>query len=137
MSESKVAIVTGAGSGVGRDTALLLADKGYHVALVGRTTSKLQDTADTISRTSPDTTCWILAHDLATAEAPQAIVDEVMQQAGRIDLLANVAGYALAQPVERTTLEQVRAMLDINVTSVMMLTTMAMIASKGLNANTD
>lgn len=122
MSESKVAIVTGAGSGVGRDTALLLCEAGFAVALVGRTESKLRETAALIENECDGARTLAVAADLCDAEAPQRVVERVLDAFGQVDALVNVAGAAPLQPIERITPEAWRQNVDINLSAPVLLT---------------
>lgn len=117
MSDSPVAIVTGSGSGIGRRTAQLLDEQGYNLVLVGRTESKLQDTAETLSRES-------LVHpaDVADPDNAGKIVEATLEKFGRIDALVNNAGYAVLTQVKRLDAEQWRQIVDINLSSVVYMT---------------
>lgn len=86
-SDAPVAIVTGAGSGIGRATALRLGRDGYRVALVDRDLEGLGRTA----ASSEAETCQIVA-DLGVEAAPRAVVDETQQRLGDASLLVNAAG---------------------------------------------
>ncbi|NJL31319.1 MAG: SDR family oxidoreductase [Phycisphaerales bacterium] len=122
---TKSAIITGAGSGVGQALALLLAESGYELLLAGRTTEKLEQTAQLIHQTSPR--LKVISHqaDIAEPATCKAIIDNAMQQFGRIDALINVAGYASMVPIEKITPQEWRTTLDINLSSVIYLTTAA------------
>jgi NAD(P)-dependent dehydrogenase (short-subunit alcohol dehydrogenase family) len=95
-----VAIVTGAGTGIGRAVAALLAGAGYGLALVGRRRETLQDTADAIG--APAETLVVPA-DLARPEAAGRVVDAVLDRWGRVDALVNNAGAAPLVPIDETT----------------------------------
>lgn len=86
----KIAIVTGAGQGLGREIALVLAEEGATVALVGRTAAKLEAVAQEIR--SKGGTAWPIPRDLTEAEQVQSMVDAVVERFGRIDVLVNNAG---------------------------------------------
>lgn len=86
----KIAIVTGSGQGLGRAIALVLAEEGATVALVGRTASKLEKVADEIA--AQGGSAVTVPRDLTEAEQVQSMVDEVMERFGRIDILVNNAG---------------------------------------------
>ena len=115
-----VAVITGAGSGVGRDTALLLAEAGYDLVLVARTEDKLKATARLIAEEHPDYAghVEVMPGDVADAERVKAIIDAVADKFGRLDALANVAGYAPIQPMEKLTPDIVRDCLDVNLAGV-------------------
>ena len=86
----KIAIVTGAGQGLGREIALVLAEEGATVALVGRTASKLEAVAAEIC--GKNGSAWAIPRDLTQEDQVQSMVDEVMERSGRIDILVNNAG---------------------------------------------
>ncbi|MEM7577432.1 MAG: SDR family oxidoreductase [Planctomycetota bacterium] len=116
---SQVAIVTGAGSGVGRDTAMLLAEAGYAVVLVGRTESKLNDSIELIqSELDKPATLHAMPTDLTDPVAVQQLVDTTVEKLGRIDAVANVAGSAPLQPIERIEDDVLDACLAANLKSV-------------------
>jgi len=120
---TKIAIVTGAGSGVGRDTALLMADAGYTVALVSRTEANLQATAEYIREEGrPDAETLILPADVSDSAAVEKMVQAVLDKYGRIDAVANCAGSAPLQPIDRMTDDIIDAALDVNLKSVLYVT---------------
>lgn len=122
-NETKVAIVTGAGSGVGRDTALLMADAGYAVVLVSRTESDLQATADYIHQEGrPDAVTLVIPTDVTDSAAVDEMVQATLDKFGRIDAVANCAGSAPLQPIEKLTDGIIDAALNVNLKSVMYIT---------------
>lgn len=86
----KIAIVTGAGKGIGREAALAVAAEGATVVAVARTQANLDETVEMIR----DRGCRAisLSHDLTVGAEVQAMVDTVMERYGRIDILVNNAG---------------------------------------------
>jgi len=125
MSASKIAVVTGAGSGIGRAAALALLREGYKVALAGRRREALDETvkmaADHAANAMPVVT------DVSNPESVAALFDAVKQAHGRVDVLFNNAGIG-APPVnlEDLTFEQWRAVVDINLTGAFLCTQAAM-----------
>ena len=118
-SNLKVALVTGAGSGIGRATALALVREGYHVALAGRRLDALEKTA---ADADADRTL-VVPTDLADPAAVNALFDKTCQQYGRLDLLFNNAGSgAPPVPLEDLTFEQWRKVIDVNLTGVFLCT---------------
>lgn len=86
----RVALVTGAGRGIGRAIALAFAAEGAAVALTARTTAELSDAVDAIH--SAGGTALALPADLADRQVPQQLVDEVEQALGPVEILVNNAG---------------------------------------------
>ncbi len=106
----KVAIVTGAGSGIGRDVALALSAQGYCVGLAGRRLSLLEETAAMAA--SP---CLAVRADVADPAEVDALFEATQKKFGRLDLLFNNAGFgAPAVPLEDLPREQWRAVVDVN-----------------------
>lgn len=112
MTDSKVAIVTGAGKGIGRATALGLAGAGYRIAAFSRTGVDLerlqQDLGD---RTERHTTC---RGDVGDAPAVEAFVRTVQDRWGRIDLLVNNAGFGVSAPIQELKLADWDGMMAAN-----------------------
>ena len=88
--KDKIAIVTGAGQGLGRAIALMLGEEGAVVAVVGRTTSQLESVAAEITQAGGR--AWPITADLTEEDQVQGMVDQVMEKYGRIDILVNNAG---------------------------------------------
>jgi NAD(P)-dependent dehydrogenase (short-subunit alcohol dehydrogenase family) len=110
--DRKIAIVTGAGSGIGRAVAAALLGAGYCVGLAGRRREPLVETAGT----APDRALPIPT-DVADAGSVRALFDAVRVRWGRLDLVFNNAGVgAPGIPLEDLTVEQWRAVVDINLT---------------------
>ena len=95
-----VTIITGAGSGIGRSLAILLAAKGHQVALAGRTQSKLEETGRLCAESR-----GLLIHptDLRDERSATTLVSDVVARWGRVDNLVNCAGVAPLAPIDRTT----------------------------------
>jgi NAD(P)-dependent dehydrogenase (short-subunit alcohol dehydrogenase family) len=107
----KVAIVTGAGTGIGRAVALALAEAGYAVLLAGRRREPLEATAAAAGR------CFAVPTDVADAASVAALFDEARRRFGRLDLLFNNAGIgAPPAPIDELSIEQWRSVVDINLT---------------------
>ncbi len=112
---TKVAIVTGAGSGIGKASALALLQAGYAVVLAGRRADRLQAAA---AEAGP-LAAWALVVpvDVSDPASVQALFAETQQRFGRLDLLFNNAGIgSRAAPLEDLDLASWRATLDINLT---------------------
>jgi NAD(P)-dependent dehydrogenase (short-subunit alcohol dehydrogenase family) len=103
MAQTPVAIVTGAGSGIGRAVCGLLANAGYRLSLVGRREAKLQETMDGIAaRSAAAPEMLILSADLASAQQAMSVVDMTVEQWGRVDALVHAAGNAAVVSIDRT-----------------------------------
>jgi len=106
-SESKVAIVTGAGSGIGRSTARLLAARGYTVAIVGRTLAKLGRVEAANMRPYQ---C-----DVTDPGQVERTVGAIVAELGRIDYLVNCAGQYRTMPADEITPAARAALFEVNV----------------------
>lgn len=112
MSNSKTAIVTGAGSGVGRCVARRLAEAGYRVALVGRTESSLRQTGAALGS---EGTAWITISTDITRDADRArIVERTLAAFGRIDAVVNNAGAAAIKPLRDHTIDDLLTVFEVN-----------------------
>ena len=89
-----VAIVTGAGSGVGRATAIALAGAGHRILLVSRTESSLEETRKLAMDLHPDADIIVAPADVSEVSAANEIVQKALDAWGRIDVLVNAAGGA-------------------------------------------
>lgn len=108
----RVAVVTGATSGIGEATALLLAAEGAAVALVGRRTDRLQALAASIREAGGS--ALPVAADLAEAGAAERVAEAVRAGLGAVDLVVANAGVMLPAPYEALDLGDVGRMLDLN-----------------------
>jgi NAD(P)-dependent dehydrogenase (short-subunit alcohol dehydrogenase family) len=111
----KVAIVTGAGSGIGRAVALALQSVGYAVALAGRRGAELQATADMASQGGGEMLAF--PTDVRQPESIKALFAASREKFGRLDVLFNNAGIgAKAVPMEDLSYEQWNDVVSINLT---------------------
>jgi NAD(P)-dependent dehydrogenase (short-subunit alcohol dehydrogenase family) len=118
-TNDKIAIVTGAGSGIGRATALALVREGYRVVLAGRRLDALEETA---SQGDRDRTLAIPT-DLSDPVSVDALFEKTKISFGRLDLLFNNAGSGAPPiPLEDLTLEQWRKVIDVNLTGAFLCT---------------
>ena len=115
MAGERFALVTGAGAGIGRATAVALARAGWHVALVGRRRDKLLEAAREIGdvgRRAIAAPC-----DVGDPEAVKSLFATIEQGFGRLDLLFNNAGQgAPAVPFDELSFAQWKAVVDVNLT---------------------
>jgi NAD(P)-dependent dehydrogenase (short-subunit alcohol dehydrogenase family) len=115
----KVALVTGAGSGIGRAVSLALAGAGYAVVLAGRRLAALEGTA----ALAPSAKMLPVSADVGKAEDVAQLFDIVQQRFGRLDLLFNNAGTgAPPVPLENLTPAQWQAVVDVNLTGPFLCT---------------
>jgi NAD(P)-dependent dehydrogenase (short-subunit alcohol dehydrogenase family) len=107
---NRVALVTGAGSGIGRAVSLAFHSAGYSVVLAGRRAAELELTAANTQMVAVPT-------DVSQPDAVAALFDRVKEKFGRLDVLFNNAGIgAPAVPMEDLTFEQWNAVLAVNLT---------------------
>jgi NAD(P)-dependent dehydrogenase (short-subunit alcohol dehydrogenase family) len=116
--EGKVAIITGATSGIGMATALKFAGQGGKVAAAGRKKEVLQNIAGPNIRT--------YSVDLLNESETAAFVQNVLNDFGGIDVLVNAAGIIATGTIENTTLGDYDLMMNINVRSIFQLTQLAL-----------
>ena len=117
------AIVTGAGSGVGRDTAILLAECGYHVLLVARSADKLDAAAELAREDAAEgVRVETMPADLLDPAAAPRVVERARELFGRVDALCNIAGGAPLLPIEKLTPAITRDCLAINLEAPALLT---------------
>jgi NAD(P)-dependent dehydrogenase (short-subunit alcohol dehydrogenase family) len=114
MSEAgRVAVITGAGSGIGAAVATRLIGDGWRVALAGRRESALAQTASAAADAAGE--ALVAPTDVADADAVHALFARVREVWGRVDLLFNNAGtFGTAAPVDEFALDQWRAVVDTN-----------------------
>ena len=118
MANPPVAIVTGASSGIGRAAALRFAQIGHHVVLVSRTESALNETAEQIAGDAKT----VFPADVSDPDACAALIAHVTDHLGRLDVLANVAGYATLNTIADTPIDTWRTTVDVNLSSAWYLT---------------
>ena len=107
--QGKVAIVTGASSGIGLATARLLAGKGAKLALAARSKDKLQ----TLAQELPDAVA--VPTDVSKVNEVKLMVKRVYEHFGRVDILVNNAGRGYDVPVEKTDIDVLHYIFDLDV----------------------
>ncbi|MFJ5958916.1 SDR family oxidoreductase [Paenarthrobacter sp. NPDC092416] len=121
LLEGKVAVITGAGTGMGRSTAELLAAEGAHVVLVGRRLSVVEDLAAEIK--ADGGTAHARAADISSKDEVDALVAWVGETLGPVDILVNNAGSASkVLNVRWISQEEWNEVMDVNLNAVYLLT---------------
>ena len=129
MADDRVAIVTGAGSGVGRSAALALLGDGYKVTLVGRRLDALEETAGLAGNNSAN--ALSVSADAGKPDAVANVFKKTVDSFGRLDVLFNNAGIGVRAPsLEEITPEQWQSVVDINLTGTFLCTREAMLIMK-------
>lgn len=124
VDQVKVALVTGAGSGIGRAVAHGLFERGYAVVLAGRTRSRLEETASLAGDVSGRS--LVVECDVSDPGAVAAMFAEVRATFGRLDVLFNNAGqFSTPVPLEEVSFEEWRSVLDTNLTGSFLCTQQA------------
>lgn len=110
--KDRVVIITGAGRGVGRATALLFAREGAQVILFSRTPAHLEETAAAITQAGGRTLA--VAGDVAREEDVRALFQQVQETYGRVDVLVNCAGIVAVRPFVEMDVTTWDAVLNVN-----------------------
>jgi NAD(P)-dependent dehydrogenase (short-subunit alcohol dehydrogenase family) len=112
MQESQVALVTGSSSGIGLETALLLARNGFYTYASMRNLEKSAKITEIANKENlPLQTIHL---DVNNDESVKKAIDKIVQEKDRIDVLVNNAGYGLFGSVEDTTIEEIKAQFETN-----------------------
>jgi len=118
---NKVAIVTGAGSGIGKAVAIALLQEGYHVALAGRRKERLEEAV--AGAGAAGARALVVPSDVADPPSVRGLFDRTKEAFGRLDVLFNNAGTnAPGIPLEELSVEQWRTVVDTNLTGVFLCT---------------
>ncbi len=107
---NKIALITGAGSGIGRGVAEALAEKGYSLVLAGRNHETLEETASLLG----DVQSLCVVTDVANKASVDALFEKIHGTFGRLDLLFNNAGIGIGAPLEDLAAEDWLAVVDTN-----------------------
>jgi len=118
--DSKVALVTGGSTGIGRATALHLAEAGAQVIITGRNRPGLEEAA-----AAHPSIGWLVA-DVARTEEARTTVDEVRRRHGRLDILVNNAGTAQVAPLDDAGPDHASRIFDVNVLGLIEITRQAL-----------
>ncbi|GIW40207.1 MAG: oxidoreductase [Candidatus Binatia bacterium] len=108
----RVAIVTGASSGIGRQVAVDLAARGVRTVLVARRKDKLEEVLATVRPRSPES--FFVVADVAERDTPARVVRETHERFGRIDILVNNAGISKRKHILRLTMEEIEHVMRVN-----------------------
>jgi NAD(P)-dependent dehydrogenase (short-subunit alcohol dehydrogenase family) len=126
---NKIAMITGAGSGVGRASARALSEAGWSLALVGRRREALEETAKALKGPS-----LVLSADVGDPAAVKDVFARLKERFGRLDKLFNNAGRGTpAMPIEELTFEQWQAVVGVNLTGAFLCTQEAVRMMKAQN----
>jgi len=122
-SHNKVAIVTGAGSGIGKAVALALLKEGYRVALAGRRKDRLEAA---VNESGAGPRALAIPTDVSDPEAVRALFSKTKETFGRLDLLFNNAGvFTPTTPIEDLVYEEWKEAVDTNLTGAFLCTQQA------------
>jgi NADP-dependent 3-hydroxy acid dehydrogenase YdfG len=120
MLKDKVAIVTGASSGIGRATAIALAKAGAKVAIAARRTQLLEDLQKEITKIGAE--CITVPCDVTKRKDCQALIDAAIKKWNRIDILINNAGIMPLSFVKNLKVDEWEQMVDVNIKGVLFCT---------------
>jgi NAD(P)-dependent dehydrogenase (short-subunit alcohol dehydrogenase family) len=121
MASNKVALVTGAGSGIGKHVSIALMRNGYSVVLAGRRKDMLEATA--AQAQAPDSQFLVVPTDVSDPASVQALFADIRKSFGRLDLLFNNAGvFTASMPLEDLPYDKWKASVDINLTGAFLCT---------------
>ena len=119
MAQKKIALVTGAGTGIGRAASLGLMKNGFDVVLTGRRKDKLEETA----KMGPSGMSLVVVSDMTDPKSIDALFAKAKEAYGRLDVLFNNAGVGTPPvPLEELTREQWQATVDTNLTAPFLCT---------------
>ena len=136
--ENKVAIITGASSGIGRSTAILFAKMGAKLVLLGRDVNKLNETIKECLNLTTDDNLLLIIGDITDENVQQTLFNECLQKFHKIDILVNNAGSSKPGNLQNLKMEDFEFTMNVNVKSVISLTQKCMpelIKTKGSIVN--
>jgi NAD(P)-dependent dehydrogenase (short-subunit alcohol dehydrogenase family) len=123
-STSRIALITGAGSGIGRATAIALSDAGFIVVLAGRKRETLEVTARSLKSSNPAHSVWVA--DVTRPADVERLFDHIRDTYGRLDLLFNNAGISAPRvPLEDVPYDTWRSVIDTTLTGAFLCTQQA------------
>lgn len=115
--KSRVAVVTGASSGIGEATARVLAARGATVAVLARRQDRLDALVSEIEKAGGTAEAWQL--DVTDKAAVDAAAKEIIKKFGRVDIVVNNAGVMLPNPIEELKADQWQKQIDLNISGLM------------------
>ena len=126
MFSGKVALITGASSGIGAATAIWFSKEGADLALTGRNLENLQKTAETCQQgIEGQKKPLLLQADLSCEEDVSKLIVQTVTEFGKLDILVNNAGVLEMGSIENTTLGQYDRVMNVNVRAIYQLTMLA------------
>ncbi|AQQ09791.1 putative oxidoreductase [Sedimentisphaera cyanobacteriorum] len=130
--KGKTAVVTGASSGIGRQTAIKLAEEGCRVVIAARRSDKLDETA---AKMPQNAECLAVQADITNQSDVRALFDAAVQRFGSLDILVNNAGRGLKADIADIQLEDWQKTLDVNLTGVFLCSREALriMKKRGIN----
>lgn len=114
MNEKQIVLITGASSGIGKETAKTLIKCGFKVYAVARRVEQMNDLAELGG--------FPMSMDITKEEDITNVVNHIIESEGKIDILINNAGYATQGPVEQVPVDEARRMFEVNLFGLGMLT---------------
>lgn len=122
LLDGRVALVTGASSGIGREIALMLAGRLKALVVVARRADRLEQLRAELKTGYPDLSVTPLPCDVGKEEEVASLIERVRAEIGAIDILVNAAGLGVDGLFDRTDWERIRQLLNVNVMAVVHLT---------------
>ena len=123
MSQNKVAIITGGGSGIGKSSALALLAEGYCVVVAGRRIERLQEVITEAGVSGAGNRVLAVQADVTDPASVQALFVQTVEKFGRLDVLFNNAGAgAPPSPLEELSFEDWQRVVDVNLTGSFLCT---------------
>ncbi len=127
--EGKIAIVTGAGTGIGKGISRALAGAGAQLVLASRNEDNLQKTADELKEYNSEVK--VIPTDITKEEAVIALFKQTMDSFGRLDILINNSGISVGKSIDELSLQEWSQVVDLNLTGTFLCSREAMKIMKG------
>ncbi|MBI4639375.1 MAG: glucose 1-dehydrogenase [Candidatus Tectomicrobia bacterium] len=116
LLKGKVAIVTGAGRGIGKSIAMALAEAGAHLVVASRSPNEIEVAAEEIRAMGRQAIA--VSTDVTDPDEVEGMVERALEEFGKIDILVNNAGKGLEKPLMETSLDEWHDILETNLTSM-------------------